>query len=60
MTVKRHKHKRLSNLFLRMQPLTQLATGEPKAINRKIVAAGRVGDTEYYLHATKGYRSHHA
>lgn len=48
----RHKHKRASEPLERCEPLRM-----PKAIMKHVIARGETAKREYYLHATKGYRS---
>lgn len=56
-SIKRHKHRRLSRLELKLSPMAKLATGDKGKPHRKIVGAKIKDGREYLLHATKGYRS---
>lgn len=56
MRVKRHKHRRLSRLELKLSPMTKLAAGSKGKPHRRIIAAAIRDGREYLLHATKGYR----
>lgn len=57
MRVKRHKHRQLSRLELKLSPMTKLATGGKGKPHRRIIGAAIRDGREYLLHATKGYRS---
>lgn len=57
MSIKRHKHRRLSRLELMLSPMTKLATSGKGKPHRRIIGATLKEDREYSLHATKGYRS---
>lgn len=50
--MKRHKHKRTPF------PLVQEATSSKGEANRKIIRSRKEKGRDYFLHATKGYRSY--
>lgn len=49
---KRKHHRKPPGQLLKLNPPTK-----PGAIMRHVVAGGEEGGREYYLHATKGFRS---
>lgn len=56
-TPSRHPHRRLSTITLTLHPMTRLATQAKGKSFRKVIAGTVRDGREYYLHATKGYRS---